>query len=401
MQSLYKSFPTELRSHLTATATFLQDSLPHPTFELLTSILAKLTPETLLAILLPVLIFLFSMSSWGSRFWPSGRYSPFGAPAGHPAPTVTEDDYHYLGPDDIVDPPRQSSYGFPPLGRTTTRTDTTGLSPDILILKHRGTIYPLHFSPYAIADGKLLVGDLRRLAAKETKTDDHRRIKLLYKGKSLKDDLRSCKEEGLKQNSELMCVVSEALIPGPRDEDGSSESADEDEMLHNGLGGGPRIDVDGSIPGESRTKRKGHRGGRRKKGGSGVSTPTERTSGFLAPEAPSHNHHGSGASTSHSHAPPPPQPKKPQTPSEKLGEISRNFHTQFVPKCVQFMSNPPTDRKARDLEYKMLSESILAQIILKCDAVETDGDESLRARRKELVKETQAMLKSLDDVGKR
>ena len=71
-----------------------------------------------------------------------------------------------------------------------------------------------------------------------------------------------------------------------------------------------------------------------------------------------------------------------------------------MPKCVQFTSNPPSDSKARDSEYKQLSESILAQIILKCDAVETDGDEGLRARRKELVKETQAMLNSLDAVGK-
>lgn len=400
VQPLYKSFPASLRSHLTSSATSLQASLPHPILEQATSILANTTPETLLAILLPVLIFFFTMSSWGTRFWPSGRYSPFGSAAGHPAPTVTEDDYQYLGPDDIVDPPRQSSYGFPSSGRNATRTDGAGLSPDILVLKHRGTTYPLHFPAYAIADGHLRVGELRRLAAKETKTDNPRRIKLLYKGKVLKDDSRSCKEEGLKQNSELMCVISEALPPGLRDEDGSSESADEDEMLQNGIGGGPRIDVDGSIRGESRTKRKGHRGGRRKKGGSGVSTPTERHSGFLAPEGPSSNY-SSGGSTTRSHSPNPPQPSKSQTPSEKLEGISRNFHTQFVPKCVQFMNNPPSDSKARDLEYKKLSETILAQIILKCDAVETDGDEGLRARRKELVRETQAMLNSLDAVGKR
>ena len=338
------------------------------------------------------------MSSWGTRFWPSGRYSPFGAAAGHPAPTVTEDDYHYLGPDDIVDPPRHNSYGFPSTGRNATRTDTASLSPDILVLKHRGTAYPLHFPAYAIADGHLRVSELRRLAAKETKTDDPRRIKLLYKGKLLKDDSHSCKEEGLKQNSELMCVVSEAVPFSSRDEDGSSDSADEEEMLQNGIGGrGPQTDVDGSIRGESRSKRKGHRGGRRKKGGSGVSTPTERSSGFLAPEAPS-----SGASnTSRSHSPHLPQPKKTQSPSEKLDSIASNFHIQFVPKCIQFMNNPPHDSKARDLEYKKLSEAILAQIILKCDAVETEGDEGLRARRKELVRETQSMLNRLDEVGKR
>ncbi|KAI4157062.1 MAG: hypothetical protein LQ342_008538 [Letrouitia transgressa] len=351
------------------------------------------------------------MSSWG-RFWPSGRYSPFAPAPSNVPPTITDADYSYLGPDDIVDPPssrRNDGYAFHPPHRTT-RADSD--VPDILVLKHKGTIYPLHFNAYAIADGAITVGDIRRLASKETKTDDPRRIKLLYKGRKLRDDDRPCRDEGLKQQSEIMCVVESTPFPsGHRDTVESSPSASEDEMLENGIGG-PRIDVDGSIrdDGMGRRKRKGHRGGRRKK----PTTPHDSSS-YLAPsssEIPHERSHSpprapspGPARPSTSPQPPPqqaptPQPHKPKTPREILDALSSQFHTEFVPQCIQYMSNPPSDTKARDFEYKKLSETILAQILLKLDAVETEGDETLRTKRKELVKETQLMLSKLDQVGK-
>lgn len=361
------------------------------------------------------------MSSWSKRFWPSGgRYSPFGAPAAGSPPTVSEEDYHYLGPDDIVDPPRthraNDGYGFPP-PRNATRNDAASqYSPDILVLKHRGTTYPLHLPAYSIAEGILRVGELRRLAAKETKTEDTHRVKLLYKGKILKDDNRACRDEGLKQNSELMCVISEAGHLGSREDVESSDSADSEEMLENDIGG-PRVEVDGTIRGvDTRTKRKGHRGGRRKKsnrdGSLGPSnSTTPRDSGFLsptdsipprstspAPRAVSPARHQPNSNAQQ--APPPTSPPKPKTPFETLDAISQTFHNTFVPKCLHFTNETPSDPKVRDLEYKKLSESILAQIILKLDAVETDGDEVLRAKRKQLVRETQEMLTELDKVGK-
>lgn len=63
------------------------------------------------------------------------------------------------------------------------------------------------------------------------------------------------------------------------------------------------------------------------------------------------------------------------------------------------MSNPPSVKKDRDFEYKKLSEGILAQVILKLDEVQSE-DAAVKARRKELVKETQQMLSRLDEVGK-
>ncbi|KAL8966673.1 MAG: hypothetical protein Q9197_005856, partial [Variospora fuerteventurae] len=374
------------------------------------------------------------MSTWG-RFWPSGgRYSPFAANPSQPPPTVTEADYHYLGPDDLDPPPQHhnDSYGFPPPRLTRAESNT----PDILVLKHRSTTYPLHFPAYAIADGDVTVGEVRRLAARDTKTDDHHRIKLLYKGRILRDDARPCRDEGLKQNSEILCVVSEAAssssIPSSYHHQQSSSSASEDEMIENGISSGPRIDVDGSIREDdrpSRSRRKGHRAGRKKKqpqpsSSNATATPKDSSSYLTAPETPYQSHRDRSSSRHRDNdvsnrpatsAPPPisrpapapspapPQPKPPTgklTPRETLDALASRFHTEFAPQCAAFLAHPPTDAKARDFEYKKLSETILAQIILKLDAVETEGDEGLRAKRKELVRETQAVLGTLDQLGK-
>ncbi|KAL9122712.1 MAG: hypothetical protein Q9187_000731 [Circinaria calcarea] len=354
------------------------------------------------------------MASW--RTYLNGRYSPFGAPATRSPPTVSEDDYTYLGPDDIVDPPRPQrtlapgdSYGFPATSsRHPSRSNaaTNPDAPDILILKHKGRTYPLRFPAFSVGEGQLEVRDVRQAAAKVTDSGDPRRVKLLYKGKILKDDDVPCREEGLKQNSELMCVITEGLVNG-RGEGESSESADEDEMNQLG-GGGVRIEVDGSIAGGSggrRKKRKGHRGGARKKGDSGANTPRDpRDSSYLA----SDNYTSNPNSAPNSNSPlPPAQPASsrtappPSSPLAKIEEIASAFHTKFVPQCIQFTSNPPSDVKTRDFEYKKLSETILAQILLKLDEVQTEGDDVARGKRKELVKETQALLSRLDAVGKR
>lgn len=409
IQSFYKSLPSSLQDQLANASKSLNEIRQQPRIES-TFVPKNLSPETILAILLPSLILLFSMSTWKNRFWSSGRYSPFGpTPVGGPPPIVSESDYQYLESDEI-DPPRvhhpNDGYGFPQ-HRNATRVDGSHHSPDILILKHRGTTYPLHLAAFSVGEGLITVGQLRRLAAEKTKTDDPRRVKLLYKGNVLKDNDRACRDEGLKQNSELTCVIIEA---GSREDVESSDSADSEEMLANGLGG-PRIEVDGTIR-DPRPKRRNHRGGRRKTRtrDSSIVTPRD-SSGYLAPDpipsarAPSpsprsasplpqphaHAHVGPSASAS------PPDPK---TPLGALEAISYTFQTTFMPKCRQFMSHPPVEVKAREMEYKKLSETILTQIIMKLDAVETEGDEGLRAKRKELVRETQAVLTELDRVGK-
>ncbi|MCJ1331637.1 hypothetical protein MMC10_008328 [Thelotrema lepadinum] len=374
------------------------------------------------------------MSSW--RSYLPGRYSPFYSQHGPTTrPTVTEDDYHYLGPEDIVDPPRDPHHSH--LSRHTSRTDADNPDvPDILVLKHRGTTYPLHFPAYSIGEGVLRVGQLRRYAADKTGTSDPRRIKLLYKGKQLKDDAVACREEGLKQNSELMCVVSEVPVTSRRDT--SESSADESDLV-SGDREGPRVDVDGTIiGGPPPKKRNGQRSGSKKVsrisdrddryyGGSdhGSSAHSGRSS---APHLPSTSNHHAPAPSSiprekdrdqSYRAPPPapahepkrasppeqhPSPKPVQTgpkgPMDKLEEVASKFHTTFLPMCVQFTNNPPKDPKVREQEYMKLSESILAQIIFKLDEVETEGNEEARNRRRALVKETQAVLNGLDALQK-
>ena len=340
------------------------------------------------------------MASW--RSYLNGRYSPFGAPATRSPPTVSEDDYHYLGPEDIVDPPRAQrahgpgdAYGFPVT--SPRHPSTSSLAPDILVLRHRGRTYPLHFPAFAIGEGVLSVGELRRLAAKETDSGDPRRVKLLYKGKQLKDDAIPCREEGLKQNSEIMCVISEGVVFSRNDDE--SESADEDEMASAGV----HVDVDGSLinSGRRKTKRKGHRGGASKKKDRN-SPPTSNI------QSPRDSNSYLNTDTYASSAPLPQRPssalppQKPSyalsTPLDKIEEIASLFYTQFLPQCVAFTSSPPLDTKTRDFEYKKLSESILAQVLLKLDEVDTEGNEGARAKRKALVRETQAALGRLDGV---
>lgn len=412
IQSIYSSLPSSVQSQIDNASKSFHQVRPQPRIES-TSFPTIISPETLLGIFLPPLLLLFAMSTW-KRFWPSGRYSPFGpTPVGGPPPIVTEDDYQYLNGDDLADPQRvhrpSDGYGFPQ-HRNASRVESAH-SPDILVLRHRGTTYPLHLPAFSVGEGILKVGEVRRLAAQETKTEDPRRVKLLYKGNVLKDNNRACRDEGLKQNSELTCVIIEAGSLGSREDAESSDSADSEEMLANGLDG-PRIEVDGTIR-DPRPKRKNHRGGRRKNRtrDSSIVTPRD-SSGYLAPDPiPSaRTHSPSPRSASplpqpHTHAPIPPpsgpaSPAHPKTPLGTLEAISSTFHTTFMPKCIDFMTDPPADVKARDTEYKRLSETLLSQIILKLDAVETDGDEGLRAKRKELVRETQAVLTDLDRVGK-
>ena len=417
LQSLYTSLPPSFQFYLESASQYLQRNLPHQApppppqppaslLEKVTALLASADSTTLVTALLPVLALLFFMSrsSWGG-----GRYSPF-AHAGGPPPRVEPEDYQYIVSDDAdtrtYGAQRHSSYGFPPPHRHPSRAESAELAPDILILKHKGATYPLHFQAFDIAEGHLKVGDLRCSAAKELKVDDPRRVKLLYKGKSLREDRHACKEEGLKQNSELLCVVSSD--PYPRDDGNESSSSASSDMIASGLDSGPRVDVDGTIldRGEPR-KRKGHRAGRKKKNrDSPISSP--RDSSYLVPpngvpsSAPRNPSPGPRRVPSPAPTQPTQPPKKPSTPAEALAMIADSFHTTLLPQARNFMQHPPRDEKSRDFEYKKLSEAILTQTIMKLDGVETEGNEGLRAKRKELVRETQGWLNDLDRMmGKR
>ena len=170
--------------------------------------------------------------------------------------------------------------------------------PDIIIVRHKQSLYKLNFPAFSLAEGLTLVGHLRQQAAIVFDVEDASRVTLIYRGKTLKTDSRTCHEEGLRMRSEVLCVVK-------------------------------------------------------------------------------------------------------RTPMEEIDFLFHKFRTELVPQGLEFISSTPTDAKKRDFDYKRISETILSQIMLKADAVETDSDTSARLRRKELVTEAQAFLGDVDVAAKR
>lgn len=62
----------------------------------------------------------------------------------------------------------------------------------------------------------------------------------------------------------------------------------------------------------------------------------------------------------------------------------------------EFISDPPWDPKARNFEYKRLSEHIVSQVVLQLGAVDLQGDHALRQQRKSFINQAEEMLTRLD-----
>ena len=170
--------------------------------------------------------------------------------------------------------------------------------PDIIVVRHKGSLYKLKFPAFSLAEGLTLVGHLRQQAATEFDVEDASRVTLVFQGRTLRLDAKTCHEEGLKMRSEVLCVVKRTAL-------------------------------------------------------------------------------------------------------EEIDFLTHKFRTELVPQGLDFISNTPADAKKRDLEYRRSSETILTQILLKSDALDTEGDFEARMRRKELVKEVQSFLSDLDRAANR
>lgn len=357
---------------------------------------------TTLSILLAAV---FVTMSWFSRAGGSwgGRFSPFGRPSNSPN-EVTEEGYEYITPEDLAKATSKGRYR--PAAPEIVEWDDKNpdRDTDVLIFKHGRTNYPTHFPAQSIRDGDLLIGTVRQAAAKKMGVNDPRRIRMFFKGRNLKQDERTAREEGLRgdgSGSEILCVLGEVgtgtMAPGSEEAGARawSDGSDEEDDTEDGVD---------SAPGTATKKKPRKRGGKKnkKKTIPGSATPPAGYSNSTAGGAeylPIPSHVPGPRPTS---APPQniPRAATPQTPIGKLDAIASKFHTELVPLCVTFMSHPPDEKAKRDFEYKKLSETILAQVLLKLDGVETEGDPEARARRKELVKEVQGMLNRLDEIVK-
>ena len=172
------------------------------------------------------------------------------------------------------------------------------LDPDIILVRHRGSIYNSKFPAFSIAEKSLLVGQLRQQVARDFGIEDTSRVTLVFKGRNLRVDSRTCYEEGLMMRSEILCVVR-------------------------------------------------------------------------------------------------------RTPREEIEFLSNKFRTELVPQGVEFISNTPVDEKKRDLDYRKISETILTQILLKSDSIETGADTDAKALRKTLANEVNGFLGDLDIAAKK
>lgn len=362
---------------------------------------------TLAVVIAAIIITMSWFSRTGGSGW-GGRFSPFGRSNISPnAGEVSDSDFSYITSDDL----RKATDGG--RHRASSRAeivDWDDKNPDretdVLVFKNGRTHYPTHFPAHTIQDGDLKIGTVRQAAAKKIGIDDPRRIRMFFKGKNLKHDERAARDEGLRGDgtgSEILCAVGEApvgnLAPGSEDTAPRAWSDGEDEEDDTESG------VDSTANNTTRKKPR-KRGGKKNKKknpaffASGASTPGYSNATAAGAEfLPIPSNLPGPRPTS---APPSnvPRAATPYTPIGKLDAIASKFHTELVPLCITFMQHPPEEKSKKEFEHKKLTETILTQVLMKLDGVETEGDQDARMRRKELVKEVQSMLHKLDETVK-
>ncbi|KAF6828887.1 bag domain protein [Colletotrichum musicola] len=293
-------------------------------------------------------------------------------------PNVTDEDFSYITTEDL----QSSSIG----GTSPTRTYAhnprrTGVpvpEDDVLLIKNRGVTYPAHFPAYAIGDGKLRVCDVRDRVGLLLELSDRRvrRVKLLYKGRQLKEPAAPVRDYGVKNNSEVMVVLPEGEIDVE-----SSDDSDEEMVIVAGDGASTVGSNGGTDDGKKRRSKK--KGRKSKKGRSSKETsPRDSASNLGVPAQDGRKS---------------PSPGRPATgPIAKLNAISDHFNTELLPLCEKFIAAPPADSKKCEEEHRKLSETTMQHVLLKLDEVDTEGDQDARAQRKALVQHVQDVLKRLD-----
>ncbi|KAI0376367.1 BAG domain-containing protein [Hypomontagnella monticulosa] len=292
-------------------------------------------------------------------------------------PHITDEDFSYITSEDLEEHSIQSpTRTYDPQSR---RPPPSAVDDDVLLIKSKGITYPVHFPAYSIGDGKLLVKDVRKRAGLVMDLSERRKthMKMLYKGRQLKEQEIPIRDYGVKNNSELMVVIPEGRLSDEEEEESSSEEV---------------VVTEEPVDQQKAKKPKKNKG--RKKKRDRIS-PRESTANL---EVPGREREGRRPSPDPSiHPSRVPSPAVPSGPSEKLDTIRNHFDANLLPLCESFMDNPPKDKKKLEDEHRKLSETIMQHVLLKLDEVDTGGDPDIRAKRKSLVTYVQGILNNLDE----
>ncbi|KAI8305881.1 BAG family molecular chaperone regulator 1B [Colletotrichum sp. SAR11_240] len=319
----------------------------------------------------------FTMSRYG---WSTNReqISPYTSTMSG-VPDVTDEDFSYITTEDLQSSSLGSSVPTRSYAHNPRRTSAPVPEDDVLLIKNKGVTYPTHFPAYTIGDGKLRVRDVRDRVSVLLELSERRgrKVKLLYKGRQLKDAAAPVRDYGVKNNSEVMVVLPDGEL-----EPESSDDSDEEMVVVAGDGGSTVGSAAGTDDGKKR--RKGKKGRKSKKGG--------RSSNHTSPRDSASNLGVPGTDAGRSPTP----IKQANGPHAKLDAIASHFETELLPLCDKFIAAPPTDPKKREDEHRKLSETTMQHVLLKLDEVETEGDQEARAKRKALVQHVQDVLKRLD-----
>lgn len=415
------------------------------------------SPIAVAATLLAVLLALFTiMTSW--RRWPSipsmpsmlrDITSPLSSIGGVLVPRVREGDYEYVTPEEV----RSSTEQRPKDPRYSPNqqypNDEEDVGPDVIVLKCRDVFYPLRFQPYAIADGILTIGALRRAAGHALAVERLRRIKLLYKGRLLKDDNVTARSVNLKQRSEVLCVITDTYgLPDSASESSESDTARRLKICDVPWDGSKGSQEDDK-PEPAEKSRSSKKRNRRKKRQQPAQPELEATTQKAANQPPANNSPAMARPTPKPSSPPdtrqtqtqatrPPVNKTPATsnkppskgnqppngrpsgsprtvakipsPSpimspkkpakENLDLLEEYFESVIVPLGENYIRDPPSTVNDRTKEYRLISETTMTQLMLKADDVEIDGDAKLRQQRKALIMKAQLLLNRVDGVPK-
>jgi hypothetical protein len=409
--NLLERLPASIRELLTS-----QEATSSGTLDRFSSLSSTATVSTLTALLLGLFYFAakFLMSTYyRSSFdgWGGGRRSPYAS--GIPRDML--DHVEYLTSDSIDD--RHTNHHRPSNARTHDKPADPEGAPDVVILKSKGQEYKLHFVPFAISDGLLLVGDLRKYAAEKLNADP-KRVRLLYKREPLEDDRRPATDYGVKQNSTVSCVLTEgnnSAIDSSSDDNISSVSANAKPRRQQRPRGKSNVRhrSQEQIPVQSSFLHPANAGIPRQ-----TERPVERPTRRDSLRAPTNGDYRRQHSHSRAASPNPSVAtssstasipifdfKPPKFPSKfdetgpfgKLKALSDTFYNTWLPLCDRYVRHPPSEPREREKECKRLTESILAQITLKLDDVDLNGINEARIIRKGLVECANEVMRRCDE----